>query len=187
MGARGPKCWTCSHRERAAIDLAIARRVSMPAISRRYKISVDSLYRHAKHHLPAQLRAQLLAGPDTAIDLDKLMATESQSWLANLIALRHRLFASLDTAEECGDGAMISKLAAQLHRNLELSGTYLGDLTKGSTSVTNILLAPQYVEMRVELVRALASYPEARLAVAEVLHALEDRAAADVKPKELAC
>jgi len=41
------------------------------------------------------------------------MATESQSWLASLIALRHRLFASLDSAEECGDGAMISKVAGQ--------------------------------------------------------------------------
>jgi hypothetical protein len=116
------------------------------------------------------------------------MADESQSWLANLVALRHRLFASLDVAEEVGDGAMISKLAGQLHKNLELSGTYLGDLSKGTTSITNnILLVPQYVEMRVELVRALAPYPEARQAVAEVLHTLEDKAAADVRPPTLAC
>ena len=181
MGKRGPACSVCSHRERAAIDLALARHVSVTAISRRYKISTDILYRHARNHLPAQLRAKLLAGPDTDIDLDKLMAAESQSWRASLIALRHRLFASLDTAEECGDGTMIARVAGQLHRNLELSGQYLGDLTKGSTSVTNILLAPMYVEMRVELVRALAPYPEARLAVAQVLHAIEDKAAADVK------
>jgi transposase-like protein len=167
--------------------LALARRVSVTAISRRYGISTDTLYRHAKNHLPAQLRAKLLAGPDVGIDLEKLMEAEGQSWLASLIALRHRLFASLDTAEECGDGAMISKVAGQLHRNLELSGQYLGDLTKGSTSVTNILLAPQYVNLRVELVRALQPFPEARLAVARVLHAIEEKAATDVAPKELAC
>ena len=158
----------------------------MTAISRRYKLSTDVLYRHAKQCLPPQLRAKLLAGPDTDIDIDKLMASESQSWLASLIALRHRLFASLDTAEECGDGTMISRVAGQLHKNLELSGQYLGDLGRGSTSITNIMLVPQYVEMRVELVRALQPFPEARLAVAQVLHALEDKAAADVKPTELA-
>ena len=81
---------------------------------------------------------------------------------------------------------MISRVAGQLHKNLELSGQYLGDLGRGSTSITNIMLVPQYVEMRVELVRALQPFPEARLAVAQVLHALEDKAAADVKPTELA-
>jgi transposase-like protein len=186
MARPGRKCRACIHRERAAIDLALARRVSVSAIARRYGISTDTLYNHQKSHLSPQLRAKLLAGPDAEIDLDKLMATESQSWLANLVALRHRLFASLDSAEECGDGAMISKLAGQLHKNLELSGQYLGDITRGSTSVTNILLAPQYVEMRVELVRALAPFPEARQAVAAVLHRLEDKAAADVRPMELA-
>jgi hypothetical protein len=51
-----------------------------------------------------------------------------QSLLANLVAIRHRLFASLDTAEECGDGNMISRIAGQLHKNLEIVGKLLGDL-----------------------------------------------------------
>jgi hypothetical protein len=58
------KCNCCSHRERPAIDLAIARGVSVSALSRRYDMSTDSLYRHAKNHLPPQLRAKLIAGPD---------------------------------------------------------------------------------------------------------------------------
>jgi hypothetical protein len=58
------KCNCCSHRERPAIDLAIARDVSVSALSRRYDMSTDSLYRHAKNHLPPQLRAKLIAGPD---------------------------------------------------------------------------------------------------------------------------
>jgi hypothetical protein len=114
MGKRGRACTICSHRERAAIDLALARRVSVTAISHWYVISTDILYRHARNHLPAQLRAKLLAGPDTEIDLDQLCEAESQSWLADLVALRHRLFASLDTAEECGDGAMISRTLSLL-------------------------------------------------------------------------
>src|SRR4051812_5422315 len=110
MATRGHRCRCCVHRERAAIDLALARGVSAYAISKRYCIGVDSIYRHAKNHLPPQLRAKLIGGPDSDIDLDKLREAESQSLLANLVALRHRLFASLDVAEEAGDGNMISRL-----------------------------------------------------------------------------
>jgi hypothetical protein len=101
------------------------------------------------------------------------------------VALRHRLFASLDVAEECGDANMVSRITSQLHRNLEITGQLLGDLGIGSTNVTNILIAPQYIELRIEIVKALAAFPEARAAVAGALHALESKAAADIKPKEL--
>jgi len=76
---RGKACTVCAHREAAAIDLALARGVGTGAIARRYDVSTDSLYRHRKAHLPAQLRARLIAGPDTEIDLDRLRETESQS------------------------------------------------------------------------------------------------------------
>lgn len=188
MGRRGPICFTCSHRERAAIELGIARGVSSYALSKRYGISPDSIRRHANKHLPPQLRAQLIAGPALAVDLDRLKETESQSLLANLVAVRHRLFGALDVAEENGDGNMISRLAGQLHKNMELVGKLLGDLGVGSTTVNNILVLPSYIELRVELVEALSPYPAAKIVVAQVLHRLEDKAAAAVAAdtKELA-
>jgi hypothetical protein len=159
--------------------------VAAPAIARRFKLGADSVYRHSRNHLPPQLRASLLAGPDLAgVDLDKLKETESQSLLGNLVALRHRLFAALDTAEEFNDAGMLTRVSSQLHANLELTGKLLGDLSAGTTNV-NVLIMPQYVELRVALVQALASFPEARQAVAAVLHQLESKAAADIKPREL--
>jgi hypothetical protein len=151
-------------------------------------MSPDSIRRHANKHLPPQLRAQLIAGPELSIDLDRLRETESQSLLANLVALRHRLFAGLDVAEEAGDGNMISRLAGQLHKNMELVGKLLGDLGVGSTTVNNVLILPAYIELRVGLVEALAPFPEARLAVAAVLRRLEDKAAKEVtlEARELA-
>lgn len=181
MGKSGPRCSICAHRERAVIDLAISRGVSIGALAKRYGAGSDSLYRHARNHLPPQLRATLLAGPDLDIDLDKLRETESQSLLANLIAIRRRLFASLDTAEECGDGNMISRVAGQLHRNLELTGELLGDLGAGSTTINNVLVMPAYVEMRLSLVNALQPFPEAAQAVASVLHTLEHKAAEAIR------
>jgi transposase-like protein len=159
------QCTVCRHRECAAINLALARGVAVSALARRYVVSTDALYRHRKH-IPAQLRAKLLAGPHVEIDLDKLRETESQSLLANLVALRHRLFAALDAAEENGDGFMLTRVSSQLHVNLETTGKLLGNLGVGATTIMNILVQPAYVEMRVELVRALAPYPEARQAVA---------------------
>lgn len=83
-------------------------------------------------------------------------------------------------AEENGDGNMISRIAGQLHKNMELVGKLLGDLGVGSTTINNVLIMPAYIELRVELVEALAPFPEARLAVAQVLHRLEDKAAKEV-------
>jgi hypothetical protein len=180
MGKHGPQCHVCKHRERAAIDLALARGVSPGALARRYGVGSDSLYRHSRNHLPAQLRAKLIAGPDLDIDLERLRETESQSLLMNLVALRRRLFHSFDVAEENGDSHMVSRIAAQLHRNMELVGRLLGDLSVGHTT-TNILIQPQYVELRVALVNALAGFPEARQAVATVLHRLENKSAAAIE------
>jgi hypothetical protein len=100
--------------------------------------------------------------------------------LVNLVALRGRLFSSLDVAEEYRDGNMLARVAGQLHTNLELTGKLLGTLTSGHGSVTNILIAPQYVTMRVDLVNALRPFPEAARAVAAVLHQVETKAAADI-------
>ena len=174
------QCTVCQHRERAGIDLALARGVSVRALVTRYKLGKDALYRHQKNHLPPQLRASLIAGPDLDIDLDKLRETESQSLLANLVALRGRLFSALDVGEEHGDVTMVARVASQLHANLELTGKLLGDLTSGHSSVTNILIAPQYVSLRIELVNALRPFPEAARAVANVLHTIESKAAADI-------
>ena len=159
----------------------------MTAISRRYGVNTDALYRH-RRHIPPALKAKLLQGPDTDIDIDKLRETESQSLLAHLIALRRRLFASFDYAEEHGDTHMLTRVSAQLHHNLEITARLVGSLSTGAMTVNNILVAPQYVEMRVELVRALAPFPEAKRVVAGVLHQIETTAVAATSgnPRELA-
>ena len=66
---KGKLCTVCTHRERAAIDLAVARGVAVSALARRYDLGTDSIYRHRRAHLAAQLRAKLIAGPDIEIDL----------------------------------------------------------------------------------------------------------------------
>ena len=188
MGKRGTKCNCCEHREVNSLNLALARGVSISALSNRFKLGHDSIYRHSKNHLPPQLRAQLVAGPDLSVDLDQLRTQESQSLLAHLIALRQRLFAALDTAGEYRDGAMLTRVSSQLHQNLELVARLVGDLNVGTHITNNVLVMPQYLELRSALVKALQPFGEARTAVAQVLHQLEHKAAAGIEaaPKEFA-
>jgi hypothetical protein len=169
------------HRERAAIELAIARGVSYRSVAKRYGVSVDAVGRHAREHMPPQLRARLITGPDLDIDLNQLREAESQSLLMHLVRLRNRLFASLDVAEECGDSAMVARVAHQLHENLTITGKLLGDLGVGSTTVNNYLVTPMYIELRTVLVRALAPHPEARIAVAQALRCIEEKSAAIIE------
>jgi hypothetical protein len=177
----GRQCNVCNHRELAGINLALARGVSIRALAKRFALHRDSLYRHSKNHLPPQLRASLIAGPDLDIDLDRLRETESQSLLVHLINLRGRLFSALDVGEEFGDANMVSRVAAQLHHNLEITARLLGDLHPGgSTTINNVLVMPAYVELRVDLMDALRAYPEAGRAVAAVLHRNETKAAASI-------
>jgi transposase-like protein len=180
------QCTVCKHRERAAIDLAVARGVSVTALAKRYSVGSDSIYRHRRAHMPAQLRAKLLAGPDLEVDLDRLRETESQSLLANLVALRRRLFAALDVAEEHGDGFMLTRVSGQLHTNLEVTGKLLGDLNVGHSHITNVLVMPAYVQLRVELVKALDAFPQAKQAVARVLHNIEAQAAGAISEPRFA-
>jgi hypothetical protein len=149
------------------------------ALSRRFNVSTDSIYRHRKLHLSPQLRAKLMLGGDTEVDLDRLREVESQSLLSHLVSLRQRLFASFDYAEEMGDTHLLVRLSSQIHENLQIVGKLLGELNVGHQT-TNILIAPQYVSLRVELVRALSAFPEARAAVAQVLHQIESTAAAQI-------
>jgi hypothetical protein len=168
------RCLTCTHREHAAIDLALARGVSVRELSRRYGITERALYYHRKDHLPPHLRAKLIGVPELDIDLDKLRETEGQSLLSHLIAIRNRLFAGMDQVAE----PLVPRFAAALHQNLEMIGKLVGSLgTGGNTTINNILITSDYVEMRVALLRALDSYPDAKIAVAQTLHAIEDKAA----------
>jgi hypothetical protein len=63
MTKKGTQCTICRHREAVAIDLALARGVSVGALARRYRLGSDALYRHSKNHLPPQLRSPKLKTP----------------------------------------------------------------------------------------------------------------------------
>jgi len=166
------------HPERAAIEREIAIGRPCTAIARKYGLHKDAVPRY-KAKLPAQLKAALAANAlKPGVDLEQLRISESDHLLQNLGAQRARLLMMQDCAIEVGQGTVVAMLSAQIHRNLELVGKYLGEFIKHETHTSiSILITPEYLELRTALIQALAPFPEARRAVAAALHRLESKAA----------
>jgi hypothetical protein len=164
-------------RDRIEYELACGK--SVKAISIKFNVHEDALYRHRKR-LPPQLKAahlgRLLA---PKADLEKLRTTESEGLLQSLAQQRARLLIMQDKAIEDGNAQAVATLAAGVHRNLEIVGKLVGELQQHSTRTTiSVLVSPEYLQLRHALIKALAPYPEARRAVAEKLHEMESGAAA---------
>ncbi len=73
----------------------------------------------------------------------------------------------LRDARTAGDGDLALKAIDRILRQIELQAKLLGDLDE--RPVITVLLSPEWLELRGQLVAALAPFPEARVAVAAVL------------------
>jgi hypothetical protein len=175
---RGRRSTIIGHPDQARIERDLALGRPLQRIARKYGVSKDAAWRHKKN-LPPQLKAAL-AGHALAPeqDLDKIRVTESEGLLANLAAQRARLLLSQDAALEAEQFGLVAQLAGGIHRNLELVGKYLGEFAQHSIHTTiSLLVTPEYLELRSALLRALGPHPEAKRAVAAVLHNIETTAA----------
>jgi hypothetical protein len=166
------------HEDRAKIEYDLCRGVPIRHMAKEYGVSIDSLYRY-KAQLPPQLKAAALASKLKAgADLDKLRIDESESILTNLAMQRARLLLVQDAALEVGDRREVAYISDVIARNVKLTGVYLGEFARLSVQTSvNILISTEYLELRSELIRALAPFPQARAAVAAALHAREAAAA----------
>jgi hypothetical protein len=166
------------HPDRAQIERDLAIGLPLRRLAKRYGIGKDALCRHRKK-LPPQLRAAMLAQSlRPEVDLEKLRVTESEGLLVNLAAQRAKLLLWQDAAASAEQYQVASAISAQLHRNLELVGKYLGEFASHHvTTSVSVLLSPQYLELRAALLRALQPFPDARAAVAKEIHRLETKAA----------
>jgi hypothetical protein len=172
------------HPRRGEIEADIARGVSERVIARKYDISRDVVHRWSKTKIPPQLRAQRYVGLLNATsDLETLRIEESDGLLKNLAMQRARLLLAQDKAIEKQSLMAISYLSAQVHKNLELVGRYLGEFAKHTIQTNvSILIQPEYLRLLSALLQALAPFPEAKFAVVAALHDIEGAAAQGPAP-----
>jgi hypothetical protein len=180
----GQRCRTCDHPERSAVDIELARGATCSSLARRFDLPVDSVRRHkSSGHVPASIvnafprhRADL-----SAEALAQLRADESAGVLLHLAQQRSTLLRLQDEAERKKWRPLMLQAARELHRNIELTGRTLGTFAEHERAVTQVqnlqvLMSPEYVALRGDLIRALAPHPKARAAVAEVLSRIDGQA-----------
>jgi transposase len=69
------QCTVYLHDKRALIDVGLVNGVSCPVLAKRYGLGAKAVYRHAKNHLPPQVRAAILTSQrPSAVDLEALAA-----------------------------------------------------------------------------------------------------------------
>ena len=147
-------CTICTHPEREAIDRALVAGESYRNIAEHFSVSLGAIARHKADHIPESLAlAQEAAHGDNLLALlDGLRAD------AKRIASKAEKAASYPAA--------IAAIREQA-RIIELLLKVAGELQQEGT--INILVAPQWIDLRTVILQALAPYPEARLAVAEAV------------------
>ncbi len=155
------RCTTCAHAERPAIDLLLVNGRDVRDVAERFGLSKSSVDRHRANHLPAEL-AKAKAAEDVA---------HADDLLAEVQRLKARAFGILDKAEKAGKFVPAIMALREIRGCIELLAEMAQAIDRRPT--VNLLVAPEWVHTRTALLDALRPYPEARIAVAARLEALE--------------
>jgi hypothetical protein len=165
------------------IDLALVCLEKQSAIARRFGVSPDSLSRHKKQHLSPVARAALMTAlAPSAVDLEALSRSESESLLSHLIAQRARLATMATQALENDLPGIAVRCESAILQNLELVSRLLGQITTRIES-RSILISPDYLRLRAILIEELRPHPQIASRVAQRIAALENEAAAEITAK----
>ncbi len=153
-------CTICEHPEREAIDEALVAGESSAKIAGRYRtIDERAIRRHKANHLPAKL-VMAQAAEEVA---------QADTLLGQVRDLQRRALDILDKAEEAGELRTALGAIREARGNLELLAKLLGELDERPQ--VNILVSPEWLELRAVIVTALQPHPDA---LGGVLRALEE-------------
>jgi hypothetical protein len=117
----------------------------------------------------------------SAVDLDALKVSEGEGLLHALVAQRARIAQHVEMAVEHGDASAAIRGETAITANLQLVSKLLGVLVNVSEHRHQHLLThPDYLRLREVLLRALAPFPDARIAVGRALAGIETAAAESI-------
>ena len=150
-------CTVCSHQERHAIEKLIVGGTANRRIATQFQLSEGAVRRHAAEHLPVSLvKAQEADEVRQALDV-----------LQQLRFINGAALLVLRDAKAAGEGELVLKAIDRVMKQIEVQARLLGDLD--DRPVVNVLVTPEWQQVRAQILAALAPYPEARFAVAGAL------------------
>jgi hypothetical protein len=152
-------CTIFSHPERAKIEAALVAAEPNRRIAPRFNIDEASIRRHVQEHFHATLARARDALEITRADelLDQVKAALAKTWVV------------LASAEADRNDDRTLKALAGLDSRLTLLAKLMGELRE--QHVVNIIVLPEWQQLRQRVITALIPYPEARTAVIAALEA----------------
>jgi hypothetical protein len=154
----GRSCTICLHPDRAAIDRALVSGTSFRDLAGQWSVTKSALHRHKTQHLPGHLvKAQEEESIGQAIDV-----------VRQLKAINAACLEILQTSRAEKKHSISLKAVDRIERQISLQAKLLGELQETGPTV-NVLVAPEWREIKVNILAALTPFPEARSAVSKAL------------------
>ncbi len=154
-------CLACTHPDKEAIDQALLRGEALPRISALYSLSKNSLVKHKANHIPEHLTKAKAAEEMARAD----------ALLVHLTDLYKEATELSQAAKRTGDIRAGFIGIRERKGILELLLELAGRLDRRPT--VNLLVSPEWLQLRTALLTILHGYPEVREAVGEKLLQLE--------------
>lgn len=150
------KCTVCEHIKVRDIDSLIIKGMGLRKIAERYSLSTTSIHRHKKHLNGTLIKAQ-----------EAREISHADNLINQVKDLQAKALLILDKAEEVEDYRACTSAINEARKCLELLGKLAGELQDRQT--VNLVISPQWIELRTTIVSALESYPEAKTSVLRAL------------------
>jgi hypothetical protein len=157
----GMKCTVCRHSAVADIDRALIDGRPLRNIAEQYGMSPQALLRHQADHISeALLKAK---------DVEKV--AHADTVLDHSVMLRDRALNILDMAERENDLRTALAAIREARECVRLLGELAGKLQSAGT--VNVIMSAEWIQVQAVILSALEPFPDARLAVAHKLEAIE--------------
>jgi hypothetical protein len=154
------RCAVCDHPESHSIDEALMGAAAYRSVAKRFELFESAVYRHKIEHLPAHLlkarKADQVARADDLLDQVRDLQTHA--------------LGILERAEMAGDLRTALAAISQAQGNLDLLGKLDGELDE--RPMVNLIVYPEWLELRAVIAGALEPHPAAHSAVRRTLECL---------------
>jgi hypothetical protein len=154
-------CTVCKHPDRETIDALLVGGEPYRDIAQQFGVSFYAVHRHKSHLNGALLRAK-----------EAKEVAHADSLLEQVKSLQSKALSILAQAEKTGNLKTALLAIREARGCLELLGKLAGELQ--SAPVVNILVSPEWIQVRTLILEALEPFPDARLRVAGALRRLAD-------------
>lgn len=175
------RCTLCEHPDRIALDKALISGMPFRRVAARFSVSSSAAFRHKRDHLPKVLAKGMhsSAGKQDAYTAEifrfqkEKVAEETRHAIdafQQLRAINSACLEVLTKARAAGKHSTLLRAADRVAKHIDLQARLLGEIQDAPT--VNVLVMPEWQNLRQLIVEALRPFPEARLAVSKVIESV---------------